>query len=83
MDCDIRLYPNPTGDLLNIAFSRHENDLSLILTDILGNELQTMLIKANQDYNVFSMDVSGLGKGIYLLNIIGKNNKQALRVMKY
>jgi len=80
---DVRIYPNPTKDVINISLNGLTKDVTFVLTDISGNVIQTMKVNANQNNILRTMDISNLAKGVYLLNIMDNSNKQAVRVVKY
>lgn len=82
-DFNVHIYPNPTTNILNIDLMGQPNNRSLIISDMLGNELQSIQLTSNFNNNVLSMDISALNKGVYLLTITGKNSKQTFRVVKY
>lgn len=64
-------YPNPFNPLTNIQYTLpNEEFVSLIVTDILGREMKT-LVNENQSsgsYNV-KFDASGLSSGVYFYQI--------------
>jgi len=61
----ITLYPNPATNILNIESSTKFSQL--IISDILGN-----VVIMQQVYNkAGSVDVSGLGKGLYFVKMVG------------
>ncbi|WP_417198165.1 T9SS type A sorting domain-containing protein [Bizionia sp.] len=64
----IRLYPNPTTDLLHIETTFSID--TLIIYDLNGRRIQTLKIN-----NTESIDVSDLSKGVYFLEIQSGNTK--------
>ena len=67
----IKIYPNPTGDDLNINLERvYFNKLTLEIYDILGNKLFSSIIRKNEE----KIDFSKYPAGIYFfkINVDGK-----------
>jgi PKD repeat protein len=80
---DVKVYPNPTKDNLNISMNGLMNDVIFELTDMNGKVVQTTKVAANQNHILQTMDLSGLAKGIYFLNIKDNANKQSVKIVKY
>ncbi|MBP6978745.1 MAG: FG-GAP-like repeat-containing protein [Bacteroidales bacterium] len=79
----LRLYPNPAGDILFIAFSgsMHAEPCGIHIIDLLGREMETFRIDAK---GVQTLNVSRLPQGVYL--VIARCEKSAfgaLRFIKY
>lgn len=64
---DIKIYPNPTSDILNIETSF--NDYQVEILDILGR----VLIQKNTSNNYLKIDLKPLTTGIYLVKIQNEN----------
>ncbi len=58
----IDVFPNPTSGLINISFEKELHCRSLTVTDVAG---KTVLTKPQFDES--SLDLSQLGKGVYLI----------------
>ena len=73
---DVNLFPNPAADNLNISFNAYDNNITIKLTDILGNTLITKDISTVTGLNTRQIDVSELAPGTYIVNIYsgGKTN---------
>lgn len=70
------LSPNPASDLLQIEILQNSGPVTVVIYDLLGKELQTVRAQGER----FTVDVSGLAKGIYLV-ILGdaaRSNTQKL-----
>ena len=70
----IRLYPNPAGDQIQLTVNEKMLGNSIRVYDLIGTEKLSYSI----DYGQSAIDVSGLSQGLYLYNIIDKNNKTVL-----
>ncbi len=70
----VRVYPNPTSDIVNITAPTFTNkDLTTIkLTDITGKEILAIPYKEQ-------INISNLEKGIYLMNIYRNNQLLAFK----
>jgi len=69
---DIRLFPNPASELLNIQFDRSvgQQDLSIIILDMAGKILSTQMNQVNGQKNVqLPLSKLNLEDGMYLLQV--------------
>jgi len=73
---DITLYPNPATNTLNIESSTKFSQL--LISDVLGNEI----IKQQIYNHAVSVDVSGLGKGLYFVKMVGEKRFVVKRFLK-
>ncbi|WP_196886153.1 T9SS type A sorting domain-containing protein [Aureivirga sp. CE67] len=65
IDSSIRLFPNPTSEILNIS---SDNNLEKIeIYSILGKQVKEVLLKKTS--NIHQLDVSKLDSGIYFIEI--------------
>ena len=74
----INIWPNPAAAEVNIQFAA--NDVSskkVLLFDMNGRQIKKMNAVSNQ----LKIDVSGLSKGIYILNIISANGETTEKIM--
>ena len=64
---EVKVYPNPTSENLNINLNASTNDaLSITLFDVLGNEVyNNEILSTNQFNGTISLD--GLSNGLYIL----------------
>jgi PKD repeat protein len=82
-DFKLSVYPNPTRDILNIWMKGLRNDVVFELTDMNGRIVQTMKVQSSQNATLKTMDLAGLAKGVYFLNIKDNANKQSVKIVKY
>lgn len=67
---DLKVYPNPSKDFVNLQFTTFENqEVSFSLKDINGRNIGQENFKSQQGINQRRIDLSGLSKGIYLLEL--------------
>jgi hypothetical protein len=73
----IRLYPNPVKDLLNIDFGRHaEYDLcSVSIFDIIGRPVMNLNSINPEEGALKGIDLSPFPEGIYILKIASSGGK--------
>jgi hypothetical protein len=63
-------YPNPSGTTTTIGYTLPENgEVTLVLRDVLGNEIMTSESNQSQGYNAWTIDVSGLADGVYFYEV--------------
>jgi hypothetical protein len=63
---DVKVYPNPTDDLLNIEFNDIENVKSVSIFDLSGKEIQ----RVNRfESSLIEMDVRSLSDGVYIISV--------------
>ena len=72
----ITLYPNPATNTLNIESSTKFSEV--IISDILGN----VVIRQRAYNHAVSVDVSGLGKGLYFVKLLNENGFVVKRFLK-
>lgn len=74
---DAKIYPNPVSDMLNIV---SEGITNVSVYNVMGMKI----IDENVDADMLSIDVSGLGNGIYMLKVSSRKGEftQSLSVSK-
>lgn len=65
----IKIYPNPSSSILNIESNYEIKEIKVF--NIFGNEI----LKTTSN----SLNVAELSQGVYLLEILGKNNRKAIK----
>ncbi len=69
---NIALYPNPANTMVQVTIQNTEETIeSIVLFDMLGKEIKKVNAISAQHT---AIDVSGIAKGIYLVEISTKNN---------
>jgi len=74
---DISMYPNPVHKTLSI--SNLSSAEKIVITDLSGKTILHQDIKNNDSYSV---DVSSLKEGVYLLRLSGKQKTKVIRFIK-
>ena len=73
---DIRAYPNPASDRLNINFNAKSiEQYSLRLYDVLGHTMISMKITSVEGDNNTELDLSGFAKGVYFLSVSNESSE--------
>ena len=78
----LKVYPNPTSDVLNLELEPGiiQGQVVLTLFNYLGQAVRSVKINPDSENTVLSL--SDLDKGIYVLTITGKNFKISRKVVK-
>ena len=67
---DLRVYPNPVDDELNISFGVNSaQDVTIQIQDLMGKVTQRNFIQANEGSNLVFVNTSELAAGLYFLQI--------------
>ncbi|KZS38417.1 hypothetical protein AWE51_17845 [Aquimarina aggregata] len=66
----IKIYPNPSKGNFNIDFNQKTSNVSVVLTDITGRIVYREVIENTTSQ---SINIQGMPRGIYILNLQGKD----------
>lgn len=75
---DIKIFPNPVSNVLNISVPSNENLLKGIVYNILGKKV----LEIDIDKNNTQFDLSFLSRGLYLLKIESKSVTKTFKILK-
>lgn len=65
----LTVYPNPTNKLINVSFSENlSNQFNYTISDIQGKLIAKDSFTLS-NFNTYTIDISKLNKGLYLLNV--------------
>ncbi|MCR5550335.1 MAG: C10 family peptidase [Bacteroidales bacterium] len=79
---DLTVYPNPASDAIHVRFSLDEvSAVNCRLTDLSGKTLRTESIPAESGENSYTIDVSSLSSGFYMLEMSTSKGKAVRKVM--
>lgn len=73
IDNSLKVFPNPTSNLLNIV-SANININKILLLDVVGNELICNDFGILSNKKEIPIDVSNISKGVYYLKVYSTNN---------
>jgi hypothetical protein len=66
----LNVFPNPAVSEMNVIFTLDRNSMvELMITDLAGKAVSVSKVKVTEGFNDLKLDVSGLSKGLYMLNI--------------
>lgn len=66
----VSIYPNPAVDKATLTITaRKSGDATYSITDLTGQEIQRGMISLTTGENSLQLDVEGMAKGIYLVNL--------------
>ncbi|TXB64724.1 T9SS type A sorting domain-containing protein [Vicingus serpentipes] len=75
----LNIYPNPTSNILNVALGKYNSVNQLVLTDLQG---KIVFEQNNINTSPLQIDMSGYGKGVYLLQLKGQDESKIFKVTK-
>ncbi len=79
---DLTVYPNPASNAIHVRFSLDEaSAVNCRLTDLAGKILRTEAIPAESGENSYTIDVSSLSSGFYMLEMSTSKGKAVRKVM--
>lgn len=77
----LSVFPNPASNDLTIITEQQKEALTAEIVDLQGKIIKTqVLTNYSELINQNKIDVSGLAKGLYLLNLYSSSQKQALKI---
>ena len=75
---EIICWPNPADDFVNFSFPGNHSDLTIRITDMLGNEIDKTIVYDN----FYSLDVKKIAPGMYLFEILSGETRTIGRFIK-
>ncbi len=81
---NVKVYPNPSTDVLNIEFLGNEIETQIQLINAYGEVVATKTINPINGTNVTELDISDVASGAYYLIIQGAGHKEVeqVRILK-
>ncbi len=80
---EILMAPNPTQGQVNITLELYKNtDIDIIVTDVLGKQVQTQMNHLSQGRQNIEIDLSDLPQGIYLVSLRSNNEVFSNKILK-
>jgi len=76
---DIRIFPNPTSNMLTVDLGNSENVERITLVDLQGKVMYETLTLNN---NVVKIDMTQFSNGFYMLQVQGKEINNVFKVLK-
>ena len=75
---DLKMYPNPATDVLHIQVPSNDSEVNITLYDILGKQIQSHTVSNTN----FTIDVSRLQKGVYMVTLTSPRLSETLKLIK-
>lgn len=75
----IKLYPNPVGERLNISFGQLEQSLHLSILNVEGKLVKSLLLSS---MSVQSIELSDLPDGVYICLFSNEIENKAIKIIK-
>lgn len=77
---NIKIYPNPVIDKVNILLPDNSSGHTIVITDIAGRSIKKAISTANQ--KSITLNVDELSKGVYMVKIISANQSNCYKFIK-
>lgn len=71
------LYPNPATNVVNIRIDMLVGKAEMVMTDVLGKQVRSQSLSLGNN----EIDITGLAKGMYLVNITTNAGKQTQKLV--
>ncbi|HEV7232324.1 MAG TPA: T9SS type A sorting domain-containing protein, partial [Bacteroidia bacterium] len=79
-----QVYPNPASDQLNVAITQESsNNLEISISDVLGNCVYKTNRCLAERRSIFSLDISDLPQGVYILKVTGTERTYQHKFIKH
>ncbi|RMB61047.1 T9SS C-terminal target domain-containing protein [Dokdonia sinensis] len=75
---NIKLFPNPASDIVNISFVHTSERAQVEIFSVLGQSIRSQELSANESI----VDISDLEAGMYILQITSENGIASKRIIK-
>jgi len=80
-DSDIKVFPNPVKDNLNIVLDKQYGELYIQLTDINSKIIYSKKIENNKTDNTISINLTNFDSGMYFLKITTNNGELVKKIL--
>ena len=82
LDNELKIYPNPTRDYINVSFKNAKKDVNLKITDIQGRILINKNHKENNTTFDNKININSLSQGVYNLTINNDGQVISKKIIK-
>lgn len=81
---DLKLYPNPATEIVNVVFSSpHRGNISIELIDLSGQSVYLIYSKKTDERQVYTIPLSKKFKGLYLVKVVAGKHIISQKVQVY
>ena len=74
---EVKIYPNPTSDVITLEYRGNKKIKTLLLTDIHGRQVNEIAVDSSQAY--YLIDLRSLATGKYTLKIVYLDNSNTIK----
>jgi len=83
LNIDVSIYPNPATEIINVELTSKNNELvSYSLLDVSGRLIESGKWRLNTTNSRFTLNLSDVVKGVYLLKLSTEKGQNTFRVLK-
>jgi hypothetical protein len=79
----VSVYPNPFNTEFTLDMNVAAGQYQVVLSDLNGKTMMNQNIEINENNTRMLVPTENLAGGVYFLTLIGNNNKQTMKVIKY
>ena len=80
---NLRVYPNPANDMVNIHYNNDaKGDINIRVNDMIGKTVQNISLKKPGELLQTKIDITGLERGIYFIEVNDGKNKTIKKIIK-
>ena len=81
-EASLKVYPNPTSDILNLEFNGVHGETRIRITDMNGRSMFVQDIDRIQDQSRFSVSMANWSSGLYLVHMTAGENEVKKKIFK-
>ncbi len=78
---DFTLYPNPSNGFFNIRFESVSQDISILISDVIGRTIYHETQRNVSGFYQKQLDISANGKGLYFVRILAENGTYTQKII--
>ncbi len=81
LNADVKIWPNPATDQVNISVSNANKQVTIELINTLGETIQRQVELAQGDKTTVTFDLAGLNTGIYFVKVTDNTGSKGFRLI--
>lgn len=83
LNIDVQIYPNPSTDIINVEINTESNEsIRYSLSDMTGRIIEQGMWNLNSNNANFTLNISDVINGVYLLTLSTNEGQRSFRVFK-
>jgi hypothetical protein len=79
---ELKVYPNPVTNELNVSLRNFANDVNIQIIDNLGKEVQSKSVVTGSDVFIGKIDISNLPSGMYIVKVSDGSKTSHAKIVK-